>query len=277
VLDSERPLLAARTDARTAYATLVERGTGWLPGLAVRRPMADWDFDDAGTQITAAGAILSTRDRIAALASTVGASVPSALRVAYEAATDLAPVGVLADGELTTLHAVAATKTRVARPRDLVTSVGLIGVEPAAELATSIAAFGAGDMSGASAAASRADALLAGAAESGQTRLLVGGGVVAGGTLAVGGSGVLVWRRRRRPPGDDSTESGGEPGSPSGGATEATGPGEPAGVSGTAGTWTSAADTSAAADGPDSYVTLGPPPAEQAGQEPATPRREEED
>jgi hypothetical protein len=252
VLDSERPFLGARTEARTAYATLVEQGSGWLPGLAVRRPMADWNFDDAGAQITAAGAILATRDRIVALASTVGASVPSALRGAYEGATDLAPVGALADDELATLQAVAATKTGIAQPRDFVTTVGLIGVEPAADLATSISAFGAGDMSGASAAAARADALLAGAPDAGRTTLAIGGVVVAGGALAVGGGGVLVWRRRRRLV-------------------------DPGGMSGPEATPTPASDPPAAADGPDSYVTLGPPPAEDAGQEPAAPRREEED
>jgi hypothetical protein len=196
VLDKEKPLLAERTDARTAYAALVEAGAGWQPGIAVRRPLADWDFAAARTRIEAALAILETRDQIATLANDVGATPPATLRSAYEAATDLAPVKALADAQLAAVESLAATKTRIDGTRDLPTAVGLIGSDPSAELAAAVAAFGMGDTTGVSTAASRADALLAAAPDVGRTRVLTGGGLLVGGAL-LGGASVAFYRRRR--------------------------------------------------------------------------------
>jgi len=196
VLDSEKPLLAARTEARTAYAALVEAGGNWLPGIAVREPMAGWDFATARTRIEAALAILETRDRIAALASDIGVAPPTTLQSAYEAATDLAPVATMADAQLTALQELATTKTAVAGARDVFTSVGLIGSDPSADLAAAVTAFGAGDTAGARAAASHAAALITAAPADGRTRLIGGAGLLAGGFLLAGGS-VALYRRRR--------------------------------------------------------------------------------
>jgi hypothetical protein len=196
VLDKEKPLLAQRTDARTAYAALVEAGAGWQPGIAVRRPLADWDFAAARTRIEATLAILETRDQIATLASEVGATPPATLRSAYEAATDLAPVKALADAQLAAAEALATTKTRIDGTRDLPTAVGLIGSDPSAELAAAVTAFGTGDTAGVTTAASHADALLAAAPDVGRTRLLTGGGLLVGGAL-LGGASVAFYRRRR--------------------------------------------------------------------------------
>ena len=196
VLVTEKPLLAARTEARTAYAALVDAGTGWLPGIAVRGPMAAWDFATSRTRIEAALAILETRDRIAGLAGDLGVTPPATLRTAYEAATDLAPVAALADAQLAALQELTATNTTIAGTRDLVTSVGLIGADPSADLAAAVTAFGAGDTVAASAAASRADALIADAPSAGRIRLIAGAGVIAGGFLIAGGSAALYRRRR---------------------------------------------------------------------------------
>jgi hypothetical protein len=196
VLAADEPLLATRTEARTAYDALVAAGAGWMPGIAVRQPLADWDFAAARTRIEAALAILKTRDQIAALARDLGATPPTVLRGAYEGAADLAPVGAMADAVLASLEGLQRTKATASAQGDLVSAVGLWGADPAAELAAGLAAFGAGDTVAASAAASRTDALLAAAPELGRTRLLAGAGIVVGGGLIAGGS-VAFYRRRR--------------------------------------------------------------------------------
>ena len=234
VTPAQAKLLDDRDSAREAYKALVGSGAGWLPGIAIRQPMADWDFETATTRISAAAAILATRDRIASLASTAGVAPPANLESAYEAATDLSTVAALADEQLAAVEAVADAKTIVTADRDPVTSLGLLGEDPDGEVAAAVAAIGAGDTARASAAAARAAMLIAAAPESGRVRLLGGGGLIIGGGLLAGGSAMLL-RRRRRP------------------ETEAF----------------------AAMEPPDSYVTLGAPPAEAAGQEPATPRDEE--
>jgi hypothetical protein len=256
VLDSERPLLADRTEARSAYGALVEAGAGWLPGIAIREPMAEWDFATARTRIEAALAILDTRDRIAALSNAVGVSPPATLRSAYEAATDLAPVGALADAQLAALQALAATKASLAGANNAVTSVGLIGADPSAELVAGVTAFGAGDTAGASAAASRAGALLAAAPDVGRTRLIVG--VAGGGLLIAGGSFALV--RRRRPRFGAGPAVAVRMARPLDPASDVPAP-LPDGPSDTA----------------DSYATLGAPPADAAGPEPAASQGEEEE
>jgi hypothetical protein len=196
VLGGDAPLLATRTEARTAYAALVAAGSGWLPGIAVREPMADWDFAAARTRIDAALAVLETRDRIAAVAADLGATPPAALKTAYEGATDLAPVGQLADTEFAALEAIVTARATVAATtRDMVTAVGLLGADPSRDLAAAVNSFGAGDSAAATVAASRVEDLIAAAPGAGRTRLAAGGILVGGGLIA-GGSVTLLRRRR---------------------------------------------------------------------------------
>jgi hypothetical protein len=245
VLGGDSPLLATRTEARTAYAALVAAGSGWLPGIAVREPMADWDFAAARTRIEAALAILETRDRIAAVAADLGAAQPAALKTAYEGATDLAPVGQLADTELATLEAIVrARATAAATTRDMVTAVGLLGADPSADLAAAVNSFGAGDSAAAVMAASRVENLIAAAPAAGRTRIALGGILVGGGLIA--GSSITLLRRRRLAEAEAETAA-------------------------------ATADASdATPNTANSYATLGAPPAEAAGHEPAAPPGEEE-
>lgn len=222
VLGGDAPLLATRTEARTAYAALVAAGSGWLPGIAVREPMADWDFAAARKRIEAALAVLVTRDRIATVAADLGATQPAVLKTAYEGATDLATVGQLADTELAALEAIVTARATVAATtRDMVIAVGLLGADPSRDLAAAVNSFGAGDSAAATVAASRLEDLIAAAPAAGRTRLAAGGILVGGGLIA-GGSVTLLRRR---------------------------------GLG----------------------ATLGAPPAESAGDEPAAPPGEEED
>ena len=117
----------------------------------------------------------------------------------------------------------------------------MIGADPAAELAAAVTAFATGDTVGATSAAERADALVAGAPEVGRTRIIAGGGLAAGGILIAAGAMAVVRRRRR----------------------------DGAGVG-------PAPAAAALPDAADSYVTLGAPPADAAGQEPAAAGGEEE-
>ena len=295
VLAADTPLLATRTDTRMAYTALVAAGAGWLPGMAVREPMADWDFALARTRIEAALGILETRDRIAELAAEVGVTPPTVLRGAYEGGTaDLAPVASLAQAELASLEALTTTKSNVTAARDLVSSVGLLGADPAADLAAAFASFVAGDTVAATAAASRADALLAAATEVGRTRLLAGGGIVVGGGL-IGGGSIVLYRRRRLDRGPLEPAAEPRPGkstpvrqahpavpesvadSPPLGEPASPPLGEPTSPRRRAKPKSAAAPTSPAPpDDADSYATLGAPPAEEAGQEPAAPPGEEE-
>jgi hypothetical protein len=198
VSPDQEPLLDARVAARTAYATLLEAGRGWQPGYVVRDPMGRWEFASAAREITKATEVLAIRDQIAERAAALGVAPPDALREAYETATgELDSVRELAASQLTTATAVKSAADRVAAERDLFTSIGLVGEDPAASVAVATTEFAAGDTAKANATAGSVDALLGGAADSGRTRALMGG-LAGAGVLVVGFGGVVAVRRRRR-------------------------------------------------------------------------------
>ncbi len=198
VSPAQEALLDARAQARTAYATLLDAGHGWLPGYVVRDPMGRWEYAAAGREMAKATEVLAIRDQIAASAAALRVSPPSSLREAYEGATkELDRVGELAASQLASATAVQAASERAAAERDLFTSIGLVGEDPASSLTAATAAFAAGDTVKADPTAASVVALIAGAADTGRTRV-VAGGLVGGAVLVVGVGGVVATRRRRR-------------------------------------------------------------------------------
>lgn len=193
----QRPQLTAHTAAVAAYGQLLARGRGWLPGAVVRRPMAAWDFAAARDAMAAANAVLAQRDAIDAAAASLGLPTTRALQRAYESATsDLAAARVLAAEQLATLGAIRRARTTVDAPRDLLTSLGLIGADPGPDLAAAARSFETDDLAGARASAGAAERLVHDAAAAGRQRLeTAGAGLLA---FLVAGGMVALWIRRRR-------------------------------------------------------------------------------
>jgi hypothetical protein len=197
VAPEEESLLDTRGEARTAYAALVEGADGWLPGYVIRDPMGRWEFASATEAIAEATEILAIRDEIAARADELGVTPPTALKAAYEgAASELDGVRDLAAAQLATATALDGASDHVAAERDLFTSIGLIGENPDVTLVAGSAAFSAGNTGAADAQAAAVEALMAGAADSGATRVLIVG-IAGAGVLAVGVGGAVAMRRRR--------------------------------------------------------------------------------
>ena len=187
-------VLAARSTARERYAKLVADGDGWLPGYAIRSAMTDWAFDRATTSIATAESVLQLRDQIAAAGAPVGLAAPDALREAYQNAyTDLSGVQSRATQELAAAADIATAAGRLAAPRDLLTSIGLIGVEPGAMIDTAKADFRADRIVSAESRAADAIAAMDRAAGLGAQAVVALVVTVAGVMLVV----VLAVRRRR--------------------------------------------------------------------------------
>jgi hypothetical protein len=198
VTTEQEALLDTRGKARTAYAALVQAGNGWKPGYVIRDPMGRWEFARATTRMTEATDILAIRDQIAARASGLGVAPPGSLQVAYEGATkDLGSVGTLATAQLEAVTALDAAAGQVAAERDVFTSLGLLGEDPAASLAAASGAFSAGDTATADAGAASLESLMAGAPDAGRTRAFVAG-LAGGAVLAAGAGGAVAMRRRRQ-------------------------------------------------------------------------------
>jgi hypothetical protein len=194
----QEPLLAARGEARTAYAALVDAGKGWQPGYVIRDPLGRWEFARATQEMAEATAILDVRDQIAARAAELGVAPPTALRVAYEGATEnLDGVRQMASSQLATATALDVAADHVSAERNVFTSIGLIGEDPVAWLNSASTAFSAGDTAAADDGAAAVESLVTGAADAGRTRVLIAG--LAGvGVLGAGAGGAVAMRRRRR-------------------------------------------------------------------------------
>ncbi|MGH2468324.1 MAG: hypothetical protein ACRDGL_11460 [Candidatus Limnocylindrales bacterium] len=189
--------LAAHGEAISAYAALLQRGQGWLPGAAVRQAMAAWDFPAAERAMAAAAAVLATRERIVSLAGSLGLTTSDALEAAYEsAATGFASAQALADEQLATLQAIAHARATVGAERDVLTTLGLVDAHPEADLAAAAAAFEAGRLPEARADAAAAERFVGDAPAIGRQRLLA---VAAGllGLFVLAGIVLLLLRRRR--------------------------------------------------------------------------------
>ena len=146
------------------------------------KPMSDWQFDTANEAMTAAEAVLADRDRLSAETTELGLAFPAALEPAYETAataTDLDDAR-RADRDLAQGGRCGALGTRRAGRRARPAGhLGLIGTRPEAAYGAALAAFAAGDDSGAVAGSSAAVAALSGAEEIGRGRTLaVGAGVI---------------------------------------------------------------------------------------------------
>jgi hypothetical protein len=186
----------ARAVARTSYAALVAAGHGWLPPAYVRVPMSHWDFLDAGQRIPVAGAVLTTRDDIAALVAPLGLDVPTDLRGAYETATDsLSNAQAKADAELAAARSLVAADIADHAERGALTAIGLIGESPDAALDAARAAFQAGSVDAAGRAGS-VTRLIAGAAVVGQTRVAATIAIILVLVLLAVAAAVLLRRRR---------------------------------------------------------------------------------
>jgi len=190
-------ILDERTAARVAYAVLLEAGDGWLAPYSVRSKLGVWDFSRAQTAIDEAEALLSLREAIEVRATTLGITPTGKLEAEYESAkVDLIDARALADEQIATLDALVVAQDALARERDLFATIGLVGTEPESGLAAGAAAFESDDLANAAAAAADVQAIVEGAPEVGQARIL-GAAAAAGGAFLLGVGAVFVARRRR--------------------------------------------------------------------------------
>jgi len=195
--DEEAPSLATHEAARAAYATLVERGDGWLPGMVIRSAMARWELGPAQAQLDEAGQVLDLRTEIASLETALTLTDGGVLRDLYEdASSSYDRTIAVARDELTTLGRLTEANDAVGAERGPLTTIGLWGTDPASDLAAADEAYRSGDLKTARGQAARAAALIAAAEEVGTQRVALGLG--GAGLVVVSTAGLVLVRRRRR-------------------------------------------------------------------------------
>ncbi len=172
---ADRTQLAARRAARTAYHRLETMDGGWAAPPVVRMALDGWDFATASATIPRAEAVIATRDAIRTGAAAERMAVPASLEAAYESAATqdaLAAAAAQENALLSSLDSIAAADAAAGAPRDWITSLGLVGRDPAADLAVAREAWQRGDTASSAAAAASVGTAIAVAGDAGRLRLV---------------------------------------------------------------------------------------------------------
>jgi hypothetical protein len=198
---ADLPLLAARTAARTHYRTTLDAAGDWELSPVIREAMDAWQFSDAGALLDQADRALAGWTALEALARSHALTPPGTTKAAFEGPGG--PAVALAEirAETAALGDIDATEAIARRDRGVFESIGLLGQDPAIELAAARTAYGAGDLPGVAEHAAAARAAWLGADDRGRRRAAVGlfTVLVVGGTLAVVLAAVRRRRRERHP------------------------------------------------------------------------------
>jgi hypothetical protein len=191
--------LAGRSEARARYHSLVSTAGSWKMPLALRSPMADWDFPTAQKAMDSIAEILSLRDQAEKTMSDLELD-GTLLQEQFEAArtqADLDAVLALAKGEADAADRVAQAGQLKDGSRTILQTVGLLGTDlegPLGQARTSLADVKPDD------ASNSAQTVIDAINKSGDQGTLRAGaffGVLLGILLLVV-AGLVLRRRRRR-------------------------------------------------------------------------------
>lgn len=168
---SQAPDLTVRDQTRADYAMTASAAGAWTLPPDLREAMQTWQFGQAESLMTETRTILAESKQIAQLAPAQGATAPLALRAAFEVES-VAAASAEAQSELAALGAMSAARQAQVDSQGAARSIGLLGVDPEADLAAAQKAFALGDMARARSLADGARAAWEGANSSGQVRIL---------------------------------------------------------------------------------------------------------
>ncbi len=208
----QTPLLQQRAAALRAYADAESAAGSWDLPPEIRRALGAWQFDSAMTLISGARTVLGQREQIAQAAQAQGTSPPATLKALFEQSV-VAVASAEATNELAALNAIAAARRAESESQGGARALGLLGADPAADLAAAQTAFASGDIDAALSLATSARSVWEGANGTGQARIFGAVALLAGLLMLLV---VLAWtwgRRRPRtaiaaPPPPDGSSTG---------------------------------------------------------------------
>ena len=195
VRPEEAALLDARIAARASYDRTIALADGWAIPASARAALRAWQFDTAEQILADTRTVIAQREALERAADRSGLELPATFRELFEAKGDLAGASEEAVRELAVIDALDAAGATRPMGDDPITSLGLIGVDPAAALRDARAAFEAGRLDDAVAAADVASTDWTSAWNEGRRRLLVIIALVAMTLVLV--STAVGWMRRR--------------------------------------------------------------------------------
>jgi hypothetical protein len=189
----EQHQLEERAVARDQYDAVVAEAGSWNLPKDLRYAMGSWKFDDAEAAMTSASAVLDSREQIERDAGDLHLTPPAELQELFERDGGLKAAQAEADLQIEALADIAAATDRLAEKETILETIGLLGEDPDAQLASARDLYEGDELNEASRDAEQALADRTGAAEAGQTRVLVAGA----GVVVLGGATFLTVRFRR--------------------------------------------------------------------------------
>ena len=202
VRDGEAALLDARAAARTSYGRTLALADGWVLPRSTRDALRAWQFDTAEQLMAGARTVLAQRAALEQLAMRNGVTLPITTRGLFEAGS-MTDASAEAEAERNAVLAIGEAASARAADADVLTSIGMIGEQPEADLGAAKAAFAAGDLDATFHAADDAYRAWNGAWQEGRRRALLAFAVLATIAVLVSAIGSRVRRTRRarlRPP-----------------------------------------------------------------------------
>ena len=206
---SQTSLLEQRAAALSDYRETQALAGGWDLPPDVRQALGSWQFDQARAMLLQVREVLGLRQEIATAAPIEGTIPPPTLQTTFETVGTSAAAAE-AVRELGVLSELAAARQAQADNRGAARAVGLLGTDPDADLAAARRAFAEGDNDRAASLADSARSAWAGAAGSGQIRILGTAAGTAGALLLLA---LYIWTRSGRRPEEDRASEADSPAS----------------------------------------------------------------
>ncbi len=200
--------LDERASARFDLANLRKLAAGWELPIWIRLPMARWDFATFEVRRVVVDNTLAERNTLTESATAAGLDVGNFVRTAFESETDgMTTTDAVIEDQKSALSAVIEADRVVDSNSGLISRIGLIGTDVAAERAEISAAFEAGDFERARESSDALIGTIDGSNAVGILRVVIPAVIV----LAVGSAAGELVRRRGRKSGGGGSEETSEP------------------------------------------------------------------
>jgi hypothetical protein len=184
----EAALLDARAPARQSYERTLALADDWALPASVRDALRAWDFEAAQRLMADARTVLAQRGALEAMAENEGIDLPGEMQTLFEDGM-LVEASARAQAERNAMVSIAGAAAARTAESDPLTTIGMVGEDPGADLVAARAALEAGDLDATLAAADDAYRGWTGAWQEGRRRALLLIAVVA--TIAVLASAVI--------------------------------------------------------------------------------------
>ncbi len=200
VRPQDEPLLAARSQARTAYAAAVVAAGAWELPSAIRAAMNAWQFSQATELIDEAQAAILKRDEVEQRAAAAGLALSPAMQAAFEGPSGPAAATAVAAAEIEAIGDINAAQTAAGRTGGPLEQLGLLGATPDRQLADARQEFATGDLATARDLAAAAEQTWLTAGDRGRQRVVAIAAILLGLlVLAISlTAAARIWRARRR-------------------------------------------------------------------------------